>query len=230
MCTTVSGTTQRQSRNAVPALFSLLPPRMHPKMVSIGTLFNRRESRVPAVQIRYFNRGGVVCGCSSLSRSNWISQTYNSSQTLFWDLAMLYSIHVLFKVSVWSWTKLFTVGMRRGTQKSRVRVHFITAWSCGKPLERHAETPSTALCNEIIQETEPWEKTRLRVQELCWCETKQAAARHLWEEFPARSRVHWSILPPGWWIKHCFHVYTRMAVCCGYLCIMSVWKQCYDFE
>jgi len=80
MCTTVSGTTQRHSRNAVSALLSLLPPRMHPKMVSIRTLFDRRERRVSAVQIRYVTRNDVVGACSSLSRSKRSSQKYNSSQ------------------------------------------------------------------------------------------------------------------------------------------------------
>jgi len=79
-CTTVSGTTQRHPRNAVSALFSLLPPRMHPKMVSIRTLFDGRERRVPTVQIRYVTRNDVVGACGSLSRSKRSSQTYNTSQ------------------------------------------------------------------------------------------------------------------------------------------------------
>jgi len=55
MCTMVSGTTKRNSRIAYSGLFTLLPPTMHQKMGYNGTLFKRRERRVPAVQIRYCN-------------------------------------------------------------------------------------------------------------------------------------------------------------------------------
>jgi len=80
MYTPVSGSTKRRPRIAGSALFSLLPPRMRREMVSIGTLFNGRERRVPAVQICYFNRRAAVRVCSSLSRSKWISQKFHSSQ------------------------------------------------------------------------------------------------------------------------------------------------------
>jgi len=73
--------------------------------------------------------------------------------------------------------------------------------AASEPTFTGLETAEAALCNEIIHDAEPWAKTRLRVQEPCLRETKQAASRHRWEEFQAHSCVHWSILPLKWWRK-----------------------------
>ena len=42
--------------------------------------------------------------------------------------------------------------------------------------------------------------------------------------------IHNAMMASGMVNKTLFRVYTLMAVCWEYLCVMSVWKQCYDFE
>jgi len=61
MCTMVSGDSKQTSGTASATLFTLLPPKVHRKLVSHRTLFKRRERRVPAVQTRCLNGRNITC-------------------------------------------------------------------------------------------------------------------------------------------------------------------------
>jgi len=117
----------------------------------------------------------------------WITFCFPDEHVYWNDIYIQINVYIVGFKNIYDTLKKYCV-YRPGTTEA-------ISGAASEPTFTGLETAEAALCNEIIHDAEPWAKTRLRVQESCLRETKQAASRHLWEEFQAHSCVHWSILP-----------------------------------